>query len=44
LHEFLSKTLEKKSIVWFKASNSYIILEEIAAQLVYQILEKKNIL
>jgi len=42
LHEFLSKTLEKKSIVWFKASNSYIILEEISAQLVYQILEKKT--
>ena len=42
MHEFLSKTLEKKSIVWFKASNSYIILEEIAAQLVHQILEKKT--
>jgi len=42
LHEFLSKVLENKSIVWFKSSNSYIILEEIAAQLVHQILEKKT--
>ena len=42
MHEFLSKVLENKSIVWFKSSNSYIILEEIAAQLVHQILEKKT--
>ena len=42
MHEFLSKALEDKSIVWFKASNSYIILEEIAAQLVHQILENKT--
>ena len=42
MHEFLSKALENTSIVWFKASNSYIILEEIAAQLVHQILEKKT--
>ena len=43
MHEFFSKALENKSIVWFKASNSYIILEEIAAQLVHQILEKKTL-
>ena len=42
MHEFLSKAVENKSIVWFKASNSYIILEEIAAQLVHQILENKT--
>ena len=42
MHEFLSKAVEDKSIVWFKASNSYIILEEIAAQLVNQILENKT--
>jgi len=42
LHEFLSKAVEDKSIVWFKASNNYIILEEIAAQLVHQILENKT--
>ena len=42
MHEFLSKAVEDKSIVWFKASNSYIILEEIAAQLVHQILENKT--
>ena len=42
MHEFLSKAVEDKSIVWFKASNNYIILEEIAAQLVHQILENKT--
>ena len=42
MHEFLSKAVEDKSIVWFKTSNSYIILEEIAAQLVHQILENKT--
>ena len=42
MHEFLSKAVENKSIVWFKASNNYIILEEIAAQLVQQILENKT--
>ena len=42
MHEFLSKAVDDKSIVWFKASNSYIILEEIAAQLVHQILENKT--
>ena len=42
MHEFLSKAVENKSIVWFKASNNYIILEEIAAQLVHQILENKT--
>ena len=42
MHEFLSKAVEDKSIVWFKASNNYIILEELAAQLVHQILENKT--
>ena len=42
MHEFLSKAVEDKSIVWFKAYNNYIILEEIAAQLVHQILENKT--
>ena len=42
MHEFLSKAVENKSIFWFKASNNYIILEEIAAQLVHQILENKT--
>ena len=42
MHEFLSKDVEDKSIVWFKASNNYIILEEIAAHIVHQILEKKT--
>ena len=42
MHEYLSKDVEDKSIVWFKASNNYIILEEIAAHLVHQILEKKT--
>ena len=42
MRNFLVKKVEDKSIVWFKASNNYIILEEIAAQLVHQILEKKT--
>ena len=42
MHEFLSKAVEDKSIVWFKVSNNYIILEELAAQLVHQILENKT--
>ena len=42
MHEYLSKDVEDKSIVWFKVSNNYIILEEIAAHLVHQILEKKT--
>ena len=41
MRNFLVKKVEDKSIVWFKASNNYIILEEIAAHLVHQILEKK---
>lgn len=42
MHKFLSKNIEDKSIVWFKASNNYIILEKIVAHLVNQILEKKT--
>ena len=42
MRNFLVKKVEDKSIVWFKASNNYIILEEIAAQLVHQILEKNT--
>lgn len=42
MRNFLVKKVEDKSIIWFKASNNYIILEEIAAQLVHQILEKKT--
>ena len=43
MHKFLTKQLEDKTIVWFNATNNYIILEEIAAQLVQQILEKKSL-
>lgn len=42
MRNFLVKKVEDKSIIWFKASNNYIILEEIAAHLVHQILEKKT--
>lgn len=42
MHKFLTKQLEDKTIVWFNATNNYIILEEIAAQLVQQILENKT--
>ncbi|MGB1392367.1 MAG: hypothetical protein ACPG6C_06630, partial [Flavobacteriaceae bacterium] len=43
MHKFLTKQLEDKTIVWFNATNNYIILEEIAAQLVQRILEKRSI-
>lgn len=43
MHKFLTKQLEDKTIVWFNATNNYIILEEIAVQLVQQILEKKSL-
>ena len=42
MRNFLVKKVEDKSIIWFKASNNYIILEEIAAHLVHQILEKNT--
>lgn len=42
MHKFLTKQLEDKTIVWFNTTNNYIILEEIAAQLVQQILENKT--
>lgn len=43
MHKFLTKQLEDKTIVWFNATNNYLILEEIPAQLVQQILEKKSL-
>ena len=43
MHKFLTKQLEDKTIVWFNATNNYLILEEIAAQLVQHILEKKSL-
>ena len=43
MHKFLTKQLEDKTIVWFNTTNNYIILEEIAAQLVHQISKKKSL-